>query len=113
MEQSMRTVKQFNDVTHTKHADINKRTTSCHLPCLKQSLSPFLNFNSQIKHINSINKLVAITTRTNPIKQTSIKRRFKAPNKKTIHMDQQPTNKLTSVATQTDTTSNKGRGLDP
>ena len=28
-------------------------------------------------------------------------------------MDQQPTNKLTSVATQTDPTSNKGRGLGP
>ena len=79
-------------------------------------LSSLLNFNSQNKHISSNNKLVAITTRANPTTESfkvPIKRRFRAPNKKTIHMDQKPTNKLTSVATQTDPTSNKGRGLDP
>ena len=59
--------------------------------------------------------MVAITTRANPTKETftiPIQRRFRAPNKNKIHIDQQPPN-LISVSTQTDSTSNKGRGLDP
>ena len=109
--------KQSYDVTSTKHAHSNETTAFRHSPHTKQSLSSLrkINYNSQIKHTRSIQNLVAITTRANPTKETfkiPIQRRFRAPNKNKIHMDQQPPN-LISVSTQTDSTSNKGRGLDP
>ena len=109
--------KQSYDVTSTKHAHSNKTTAFRQLPHTKRSLSSLrkLNYNAQIKHNRSIQNLVAITTRANPTKETftiPIQRRFRAPNKNKIHIDQQPPN-LISVSTQTDSTSNKGRGLDP
>ena len=109
--------KQSYDVTSTKHAHSNETTAFRQLPHTKQSLSSLrkLNYNSQIKHTRSIQNLVAITTRAKPKKETfkiPIQRRFRAPNKNKIHMDQQPPN-LISVSTQTDSTSNKERGLDP
>ena len=94
------------DVTSTKHAHSDETTAFRQLPHTKQSLSSLrkLNYNSQIKHSRSIQNLVAITTRANPTKETfkiPIQRRFRAPNKNKIHMDQQPPN-LISVSTQTD-----------
>ena len=59
--------------------------------------------------------MIAITTRANPTKDTfkiPIQTRLRAPNKNKIQMDQQTPN-LISVSTQTDSRSNKGRGLDP
>ena len=108
--------KQSYDVTSTKHAHSNKTTAFRQVSHTIQSLSPLrkLNYNAQIKHTKSIQNLVAITTRANPTKETfkiPIQRRFRAPNKNKIHMEQQPPN-LISVCTQTDSTSNKGRGLD-
>ena len=109
--------KQSYDVTGTKHAHSNETTAFRQLPHTKQSLSSLrkLNCKSQIKHTNKIENLVAITTRANPTKDTfkiPMKRRFRAPNKNEIHMEQQSPS-LISVSTQTDSTSNKGRGLDP
>ena len=109
--------KQSYDVISAKHAHSNETTTFRQLPRTKQSLSSLrkLNYNPQIKHTKSIQNLVAITTRANPTKDTfkiPIQRRFRAPNKNKIHMEQQQPN-LISVSTQTDSTSNKGRGLDP
>ena len=105
------------DVTSTKHTHSNKTTAFRQLPHTKQSLSPLrkLNYNDQIKYTKSIQSLVAITTRANPTKETfkiPIQKRFRAPNKNKIHMEQHQPN-LISVSTQTDSTSNKGRGLDP
>ena len=113
----IRNKKQSYDVTSTKHAHSNETTAFRQLPHTKQSLSSLrkLNYNSQIKHTRSIQNLVPITTRANPTKEIfkiPIQRRFRAPNKNKIHKDQQPRN-LISVSTQTDSTSNKGRGLDP
>ena len=109
--------KQSYDVISTKHAHSYKTTAFCQLPHTKQSLSPLrkLNYNARIKHTKSIQNLVANTTRANPTKETfkiPIQKRFRAPNKNKIHMEQHPPN-LISVSTQTDSTSNKGRGLDP
>ena len=109
--------KQSNDVTSTKHAHSNETTAFRQLAHTKQSFSSSrkLNYNSQIKHTRSIQNLVAITTRANPTKDTfkiPIQRRLRAPNKNKIHMDQQTPN-LISVSSQTDSTSNKDRGLGP
>ena len=109
--------KQSYDVTSTKHSHSNETTAFRQLPHTKQSFSSLrkLIYNSQFKHTRSIQNLVAITTRANPTKDTfkiPIQRRFRAPNKNKIHMDQQPPN-LISVSTQTDSTSKKGRGLEP
>ena len=76
-----------------KHAHSNKTTAFRQLPHTKQSLSLLrkLNYNAQIKHTRSIQNLVAITTRANPTEETfkiPIQRRFRAPNKNKIHMDQ-------------------------
>ena len=105
------------DLTSTKHAHSNETTAFRQLPHTKQSLPSLrkFNYNSQIKHTRSIQNLVAITTCANPTMETfkiPIQKRFWAPNRNKIHMDQQPSN-LISVSTQTDSTSNKGRGLDP
>ena len=109
--------KQSYDVTSTKHAHSNETTAFRQLAHTKQSFSSSrkLNYNSQIKHTRSIQNLVAITTRANPTKDTfkiPIQRRLRAPNKNKIHMDQQTPN-LISVSSQTDSTSNKDRGLGP
>ena len=74
------------------------------------------NSISQIKQIIPHKNLVAITTRANPTKETfkiPINRRPRAPKKRTIKTDSNPTKSAISVATQTDTISNKGKGLDP
>ena len=72
-------------------------------------------------HINpnsnlSNSKLIAITTRKNPLKenfQVPIKKRFRAPNKK-LQMEQSTSTPKTLInsSTQTYYTSNKGKGLD-
>ena len=74
------------------------------------------NSISQIKQIIPHKNLVAITTRANPTKETfkiPINRRPGATNKRTLQMDSNPTKSAISVAIQTDTISNKGKGLDP
>ena len=105
-----------NDVINAKHSRANKNSALCHLPRYIQLPSSLHKLNTQIKHSNSNKNLVAITTRANPTKDTfkvTIKRRPRAPNKNSIHMDNPSGKSAISVATQTDTTSNKGRGLDP
>ena len=109
--------KRYNDVINTSHTSTNKTTAFRPSQRSIQSLCSLHNFNSQNKKIISNIKLVAITTRVNPSKETfkvPIKKRYRAPNRKqTIHMDQPTPNNLNSVATQTEPTSIKGKGLDP
>ena len=90
--------------------------------CLKQLRNQSLYTSSiALSHINpnsnlSNSKLIAITTRKNPLKETfqvPIKKRFRAPNKKP-QMEQSTSTPKTLInsSTQTDYTSNKGKGLD-
>ena len=90
--------------------------------CLKQLRNQSLYTSSiAFSHINpnsnlSKSKIIATTTRKNPLKETfqvSIKKRFRAPNKK-LQMEQSTSTPKTLInsSTQTDYTSNKGKGLD-
>ena len=105
-----------NDVINAKHSRTNKNSALCHFPRYIQLPSSLHKLNTQFKQFNSNKNLVAITTRANPTNDTfkvTIKRRPRAPNKNLIHMENPSGKSAISVATQTDTTSNKGRGLDP
>ena len=88
----------------------------CHLPRTVPSLFSIHNSKLSIQNTPSNAKLVAITARANFLKDTfqiPIKKLFIAPNKKfTINMDKSNTKNFNSVANQTDSTSNKGKGLD-
>ena len=90
--------------------------------CLKQLRNQLLYTSSiAFSHINpnsnlSNSKLIAITTRKNPLEETfqvSFKKRFRAPNKK-LQLEQSTSTPKTSInsSTRTDYTSNKGKGLD-
>ena len=90
--------------------------------CLKQLRNQSLYTSSiAFSHINpnsnlSNSKLIAITARKNPLKETfqvPIKKRFRAPNQK-LQMEQSTSTPKTLInsSTQTDYTSNKGKGLD-
>ena len=109
--------KQLNDVIFTSHTRTSKTTDFSQLPRSIQSLSWLQNFNSQKRHINSNTRLVAITTLANSSKKDlkSLSRKDTWPRiekEQSIWINKLRKN-LKSVATQTDPTSNKGRGLHP
>ena len=108
-----------NDVINPKHTS-NKTNNArfCHNTLTNQSHinSHSLNPNSNFKLLNK--NIVGITTRRNPNKDTfniPIKRRFRATNKIKNPQVEQPSHSetFTSCSTQTEFSSNKGKGLDP
>ena len=119
--QSADTKQVANDVINPKQTS----NTASNAFCLNSIENKSLSASHYIHPLNSINSnhidsrnLVAITTRQNPLRDTfeiPIRRRDGAPNKQKIpQMDHTETPKSFKLSsTQTEYTSNKGKGLDP
>ena len=108
---------EYNDVTHAKENTLSEQ----HAFCLNTAKNKLRSIEQNSNSLNT--KLIAITTRNNPNKNTfdiEIRKTKRAPNKKLLQMDLQPavTNlspnkKLRDNSTQTDLESNKGKGITP
>ena len=108
---------EYNDVTHAKENTLSEQ----HVFCLNTAKNKLRIIEQNSNSLNT--KLIAITTRNNPNKNTfdiEIRKTKRAQNKKLLQMDLQPavTNlspnkQLRDNSTQTDLESNKGKGITP
>ena len=113
----------LNDVIsyNQTHSDQNNAFSLNSHSFQSHSFQPHLLTPSKLNRRKSVynSEIVAITTRNNPNKDTysiAIQKRFRAPNKKQLlqmETDNPLPKTLVNSSTQTECSSNKGRGLDP
>ena len=110
---------EHNDVTHAKENTLIEQHAFCINTAKNKSL-----ITEQNSNLHNNTKLIAITTRNNPNRNTfeiKIKKRKGAPNKKLLQMkpqhppttDLSPNKELRDNSTQSDAETNNGKGITP